>query len=138
LAFNPLILQENAAMLRPFILSAGLALIALPAPADNVLSLSLTPRTTQEAQVLRLGLALYAIDRGLRNGATIDQIGRDNAAGIVQGTGSFGLIRQRGHDHLATLDQPGQTGAYAIFQSGKGTTAHVRDGGTGVLLQYGW
>lgn len=125
-------------MLRQFILSATLSLVALPALAENVISLSLTPRTTQQAQMLRLGLALYAIDQGLRSGATIDQIGQGNAAGIIQGSGSFGLIRQRGHDHLATLDQPGTAGAYAIFQSGKGTTAHVRDGGTGVLLQYGW
>jgi hypothetical protein len=125
-------------MLRHLILSAALGLVALPAPAENVISLSLTPRNAQEAQVLRLGLALYAIDRGLRSGATVEQIGQGNAAGITQGPGSFGLIRQRGRDHLATLDQPGTTGAYAIFQSGKGTVAHVRDGGTGVLLQYGW
>ena len=125
-------------MLRQFILTTALALAALPAPAENVISLSLTPRNAQEAQMLRFGLALYAIDRGLRSGATIEQIGQGNAAGIAQGEGSFGLIRQRGRDHLATLEQPGTTGAYAIFQSGKGTTAHVRDAGTGVLLQYGW
>ena len=126
-------------MLRQFILAATFGLAALPAPAENVISLSLTPRTAQEAQVLRLGLALYAIDRGLRSGATIEQIGRNNAAGLVQGrAGNFGLIRQRGLDHTATLDQPGNTGAFAIFQSGKGTTAHVRDSGTGVLMQYGW
>ena len=126
-------------MLRQFILATTLGLVALPAPAENLISLSLTPRNAQEAQMLRLGLALYAIDRGLRSGATIEQIGQGNAAGISQGgAGNFGLIQQRGHDHLATLEQPGTTGAYAIFQSGKGTTAHVRDGGTGVLLQYGW
>ena len=125
-------------MLRQFILATALGLTALPAPAENVISLSLTPRNAQEAQMLRFGLALYAIDRGLRSGATIEQIGQGNAAGIIQGAGSLGLIRQRGHDHMATLEQPGTTGAFAIFQSGKGTTAHVRDSGTGVLLQYGW
>ena len=126
-------------MLRHFILAAAVGITALPAPAETVISLSLTPRTTQEAQVLRLGLALYAIDRGLRSGATIEQIGRDNAAGLAQGgAGNFGLIRQRGRDHTATLEQPGTTGADAIFQSGKGATAHVRDDGTGILLQYGW
>ena len=126
-------------MLRQFLLASALGFAALPAAAENVISLYLTPRNAQQAQVLRLGLALYAIDRGLRSGATIDQIGQGNAAGILQGgEGNFGLIRQRGGDHLATLEQPGTTGAYAIFQSGKGTTAHVRDGGTGVLLQYGW
>ena len=127
-------------MLRQIILVATWATVtSLPAAAENVISLSLTPRTAQEAQVLRLGLALYAIDQGLRSGATIEQIGRDNAAGIAQGgAGNFGLIRQRGRDHTATLDQPGMTGAFAIFQSGKGTVAHVRDGNMGVLLQYGW
>lgn len=125
-------------MLRQFALATIIGLAALPASAENMISLSLTPRNAQEARVLRLGLALYAIDRGLRSGATIEQLGRDNAAGIAQGYGSVGLIRQRGHDHSATLEQPGHTGAYAIFQSGKGTVAQVRDSGTGVLLQYGW
>jgi hypothetical protein len=126
-------------MLRHFIIAATFLVTGLPAHAENVISLSLTPRNAQEAQVLRLGLALYAIDRGLRSGATIQQIGRDNAAALVQGgAGNFGLIRQRGDDHTATLEQPGTTGAYAIFQSGKGTTAHVRDSGAGILLQYGW
>ena len=125
-------------MLRQFILATAIGFAALPAPAENVISLSLTPRTTQEARILRLGLVLYAIDRGLRSGATIDQTGEDNAAEIAQGAGNFGLIRQRGRDHTATLEQPGTNGAYAIFQSGKGTTANVRNDGTGILLQYGW
>ena len=126
-------------MLRQFSLAVILGLSALPMQAENQISLSLTPRNAQEARVLRFGLAFYVLDRGLRSGATINQIGRDNAAGIAQfGDGNFGLIRQRGNGHTATLDQPGQTGAYAIFQSGKSTQAQVRDGGTGVLLQYGW
>lgn len=125
-------------MLRQYMLAATLGIVALPAAAENVISLSLIPRNAQEAQVLRLGLALYAIDRGLRSGATIDQIGRGNAAGIEQSAGNFGMIRQRGQAHIATLEQPGTAGAYAIFQSGKGTTAHIRDSGTGILLQYGW
>ena len=126
-------------MLRHFIIAATILVTGLPAHAENVISLSLTPRTTQEAQFLRLGLALYAIDRGLQTGATIQQIGRDNAAGMVQGgADNFGLIRQRGRNHTATLEQTGNTGAYAIFQSGKGTTAHVRNSGAGILLQYGW
>lgn len=126
-------------MLRPLFCAAMLALSPLPAFADNVISLQLSPRNAQEADALRLGLALYAIHREFRSGASIDQIGQGNAAGIVQGgPGNFGLIRQRGRDHLALLEQSGRNGSYAIFQSGKGTTAQVRDAGTGILLQYGW
>ena len=127
-------------MLRPFILAAALAVGPLPTLAENVISLSLTPRTAREADALRLGLALYAIHREIQGGAHIDQIGQGNAAGILQdGSGSFGLIRQRGRDHSATLDQRSQPGgAYAIIQSGKGTTAHLDNPGTGILLQYGW
>lgn len=126
-------------MLRSLILIAATALAPLPAQAENLISLSLTPRNAREADGLRLGLALYAIHRDIRSGASIDQIGQGNAAGILQaGGGNFGLIRQRGRDHTATLTQQGQGGAWAIIQSGKGTTAQVSDPGTGILLQYGW
>lgn len=126
-------------MLRSLILIAATTLAPLPALAENVISLSLTPRNEREADGLRLGLALYAIHRDIRSGASIDQIGQGNAAGILQsGGGNLGLIRQRGRDHYATLTQQGQGGAWAIIQSGKGTTAQVTDPGTGILLQYGW
>lgn len=129
-------------MLRPLLLSAALALHSLPAHAENVISVQLNPRTAQEADFLRIGLALYAIDRQLRSGASIEQIGRDNAAGIAQGGSSnFGLIRQRGQGHYATLEQSGNGQAYAIFQNGRGTRAEVTQSGpatAGILFQYGW
>ena len=129
-------------MLRPLLRAAVLAVLAGtagPAIAENVISLSLTARNTQEADLLRLGLALYAINRQTRDGAMIDQTGHNNSAGITQGDpGSFALIQQRGRDHFATLEQLGTAGAYAIFQSGKGAVAQVGDGKAGVLIQFGW
>lgn len=134
-------------MLRPLLLASALALHSVPAHAENVISLQLTPRTAQEADILRLGLALYAIDLQLRSGASIEgasieQFGRDNAAGIGQsGGGNLGLIRQRGQGHFATLAQSGHRQTYAIFQNGRGTRAEVTQSGpatAGILFQYGW
>ena len=129
-------------MLRPLFCAAMLTISPLPALADTVISLQLSPRNAQEADALRLGLALYAIHREFRSEAVIDQIGQGNAAGIVQlGQGNLGLIRQRGRDHTATLGQTGTGQAFAIFQNGRGTRADVVQTGpasAGILFQYGW
>ena len=129
-------------MLRPLFCAAMLALTPLPTRADTVISLQLSPRNAQEADALRVGLALYAIHRNVRSEAGIDQIGQGNVAGIVQlGQGNLGLIRQRGRDHNATLGQTGTGQAFAIFQNGRGTRADVAQTGpasAGILFQYGW
>jgi len=132
-------------MFRSLALSTMIALTtlpaAMPAAADGVLTLNLSPRNQQEADLLRLGLALYALYRHIDGGGTIQQFGRDNAAALAQGGGgNFGLIDQRGTGHTGTLDQQGGGNAFALFQRGKGTEAHVTQtgNGTGVTIQYGF
>lgn len=132
-------------MFRSFALASVVALSslsALPAAADGVLTLNLTPRNQQEADILRLGLALYALDRHIDAGGTIRQFGRDNAAALAQrGQGNWGLVDQRGQGHVGTLSQTGNNNTYALFQRGKGTEAHVTqtgNRGAGVTIQYGF
>lgn len=127
-------------MFRPLMLAAALALTgAAPAPvlADGQIALTLSPRTADEALLLELGLALYALQRERRGTAEVRQTGRDNAARLVQqGGGNHGLIVQRGRGHAGTLTQTGGGNAHALFQSGKGTTADVVQGGGAVGLTF--
>lgn len=113
-------------------LSLSLAMAALPAWSDGSISLTLTPRNAGEANALRLGLGLYALQQHLEGGGSIEQFGRDNAAALQQtGDGNWGLIRQQGQGHTGILTQTGNANAYALFQSGKGTDAQINQSGTG-------
>jgi minor curlin subunit len=118
------------------------ALTATPASAGGSLSFEFTPSNPDEANAVRLGLALYAIGRAIEGDASVIQNGTGNAAGIGQfGNGNFGVIEQNGDGHAATLAQDGDNNAYGIFQFGTGTSGHVAqsgNGGTGLLFQAGW
>ena len=127
-------------MIRPLVLSTLLAATALPALAEQV-SYTWTPRDAREAQALSVGLALVSLRQGLRDGATVEQWGRDNAAALSQsGGGNWGLIRQDGDGHAASLSQTGGNNAHAIIQGGTGARADVAQTGgqAGITLQYGW
>lgn len=133
------------AALRPVTFLAALATalaLAAPAAADGSLSIRLDPRSAQEAQGIRLALALYGLHRDIESGAGVTQRGVDNLARLAQsGSGNLGVIEQRGADHRADLEQRGTANAYGIFQSGKGTRAGVRQTGTGqtgLLFIHGW
>lgn len=116
--------------------------LAAPAAAEGSFSIRLDPRNAQEAQGIRLALALYGIHRDIESGAGVTQRGIDNLAQIGQsGTGNYGVIEQRGQDHRAGLDQRGNDNSYGIFQTGKGTDAFVSQSGngqTGLLIVHGW
>lgn len=131
-------------MFRKMLLIAmlGLAPLApLPAAADGVLSLTLTPRNQDEADLMRLGLGLYALRQQIRDDGTIRQSGAANVAALLQsGSGNWGLIQQRGSGHDATLAQAGGGNAHAIFQTGKNATAVVGQTGNqvGITIQHGF
>ncbi len=121
---------------------AVLALVLLPcaAPAEQVTH-GWAPRTAEEAQALRLGLALWSLRSGLQNGGTVRQWGRDNLAALSQGgTGNWGAVVQRGDGHSAVLSQSGDGNAHMILQAGRGAQAEVaQEGGElGVTVQIGW
>lgn len=121
------------------IATAGLT---VPAAAGGSVSLSFTPSNQREAAALRTGLGVYSVIQGVRNGASVRQIGRDNFAGLAQnGSRNTGLIHQRGDGHSASLEQNGNGNSHGIFQFGRGTGANVVQNGngrTGATVQFGW
>ncbi|MDX8514835.1 curlin [Mesorhizobium captivum] len=120
----------------------GLPLVSAPAKAGGSIGFYYSPRTARDARALDLGLRAYSVYRGLRGGAHIRQLGRNNRAGIGQdGAGNLGIIRQEGSGHSATLRQDGNDNSYGIFQFGRNTDANIAqagDGQSGAALLLGW
>ena len=124
--------------------AAALALATLAAPmasAGGSISFEVNPTNADEANAIRLGLALYGIAQAIEGNAHVHQAGNGNGAGIGQsGGGNFGVVHQEGNGHTGTLAQNG-CDSYGIFQFGQGTNANVAQGNgcqTGLLFQFGW
>ena len=122
--------------------AVGLPLACAPAKAGGSIGFYYSPRTARDARALDLGLRAYSLYNGLRSGAHIRQLGRNNRAGIGQdGAGNLGIIRQEGSGHIATLRQDGNDNSYGIFQFGRNTDANVAqagDGQSGAAVLFGW
>ncbi|MCW1931441.1 hypothetical protein [Pararhodobacter zhoushanensis] len=114
--------------------------IATPAEASGSLSINVAPSNQQEANLLRLGLAAYALHRDVRANGHVTQHGVNNAAGIAQGATDQAIIHQEGAGHTGTISQQGGNNAYGLFQFGQNTNAAVAQNGgqTGLTLQFGW
>ena len=136
--------RQIAKLVQATVLAAavGLPLVAVPAKAGGSVGFYYSPRTAHDARALDLGLRAYSLYNGLRSGAHIRQLGRNNRAGIGQdGAGNLGIIRQEGSGHSATLRQDGTDNSYGIFQFGRNTDASVAqtgDGQSGAALLFGW
>jgi len=124
--------------------AATLALSTLAASAafaGGSISFEVNPSNADEANAIRLGLALYSIAQAIEGDAHVHQAGHGNGAGIAQsGGGNFGVVHQEGNGHTGTLAQNG-CDSYGIFQFGEGTNANVAQGNgcqTGLLFQFGW
>jgi hypothetical protein len=126
------------------LLAAAIATGAVtqPAHAGGSLTINYTPNNPKDAKKLQAGLLIYQIYNAVQNGASIKQLGKNNAAGIAQyGIGNTGIIHQEGKGHSATLTQTGNGNSWGIFQFGKNTNADVYqsgNGGTGATFQFGW
>ena len=122
--------------------AVGLPFASAPAKAGGSVGFYYSPRTARDARALDLGLRAYSLYSGLRGGAHIRQLGRNNRAGIGQdGAGNLGIIRQEGNGHSATLRQDGNDNSYGIFQFGRNTDANVAqagDGQSGAAVLFGW
>ncbi|KAA1179949.1 curlin [Rhizobium tropici] len=120
----------------------GISAQASPAMAGGSIAFYLSPRTTQDAEAMDLGLRAYSLYNGLRGGAHIRQLGRNNLAGIGQnGRDNLGIVRQEGSGHSATLQQNGSDNSYGIFQFGRNTDTQVVQNGdrqSGAALLFGW
>ena len=130
-------------MIRKTLTAAALAITTLAAPAafaGGSISFEVNPTNADEANAIRLGLAIYQIANGA-DPAHVYQNGNGNAAGIGQsGGGNTGVVHQEGNGHHGTLAQNG-CDSYGIFQFGEGTNANVAQGNgcnTGLLFQFGW
>ncbi len=124
-------------------LIAVTAFTALPAAAQGMLSFHLNANNQKEADIIRGGLMLYQIARGVESGAYVNQNGNLNGAAIQQAAagGSTGIIHQEGNRHNATLRQTGYNQAHGIFQFGNGTNAAItqnRNGRAGLTFQFGF
>jgi hypothetical protein len=120
----------------------GLSALTGSASAGGSFSVSYAPTDPQQAQALQAGLGLYSLFNGIQNGASIQQLGMNNLAGIGQnGAGNNGIIEQYGDGHSATLQQNGNGNSYGIFQFGEGTSTDVVQNGdrnAGVTFAFGW
>ncbi|MEX0956882.1 MAG: curlin [Rhizobiaceae bacterium] len=116
------------------------ASLTVPAMAGQV-SINLTPADADQEKAMRVGLGMYALFNGIKNGG-ITQNGTGNSAGLAQnGSGNLGVVHQEGEGHNGTLQQNGNNNACGLFQFGKNTNGHVEqngDGGTCATVQIGW
>ena len=117
------------------------SLAAAPAFAGGQLSISIVPASADQEQAMRMGLGMYALVNGIKNGG-IKQNGFGNMAGLVQnGSGNLGVVHQEGDGHVGTLEQNGNNNACGLFQFGKTTDGHIQqngNGGTCATFQFGW
>lgn len=131
-------------MFRALFTAAALAILPLalapPAAAEDYVGFSVTPRTADEAALLRLGLAVYSLHRDIEANGEITQRGIDNAARIGQGGCDRALIEQRGRGHTGEIVQRGCGNVAALFQSGRNTDARIvqRGGQTGLVVLHGF
>ena len=115
--------------------------VAAPAHAGGQVSFDFKPANAEQDQAMRMGLGLYALTQGIKNGG-IKQLGNGNMDGLAQnGSGNLGIVHQEGDGHNGTLTQNGNNNACGLFQFGKNTDGHVTqngDGGTCATVQVGW
>jgi hypothetical protein len=128
-------------MLRTTFLAFVLVLSSVAAEAGQI-NLTLSPSSRNEADLMRLGIALYGLHLDRRADGQISQSGQRNLARLTQSGGrNIGVIRQRGDDHQATLTQDGTGLGHVIIQSGRGTTARITQttgSGPGITILHGW
>lgn len=120
----------------------GTTVAGAPASAGGSITFNYTPANAKDAKALKTGLLIYGIANAVKGGASIKQIGKNNAAGIGQfGSGNFGVVHQEGKGHSGTLSQYGNNNAYGVFQFGKNTSSDVvqaGNGDVGATFQFGW
>jgi len=127
--------------LKAALVAVMIGTVASPALAGGQISISIAPGSAESEQAMRLGLGIYALANGFKNGG-IKQKGFGNVAGLLQnGGGNLGLVHQEGNGHNGTVQQNGNGNACGLFQFGKNTEGHCvqnGNGGTGATFQLGW
>jgi minor curlin subunit len=111
------------------------------AGGSGQLSINIAPQNAQEAQAMRLGLALFALHQDIETNGHVTQRGVNNAAGIYQGgPNNRAILHQEGCNHTGTIHQQNANNAAGLFQFGCNTNGHIAQNGneTGVTIQVGW
>ena len=126
-----------AALLAALLATAPMA----PVLAGSSIAVTIAPSNPDEAQALRVGLALFALHQDIRSNGHVTQHGANNAAGIYQGgPNNQAIVHQEGQGHHGTISQTGANNAYGLFQFGQNTSADVvqTGGQAGLTLLFGW
>lgn len=122
-------------------IAIGSAALTGPALAGGQISIGYAPTDPDEAKALQLGLGLYSMFNGLKNGS-ITQNGHNNMGGIAQnGWGNNGVLYQDGNGHNGTIEQNGHDNSCGLFQFGENTDGHCvqnGDGESSATVQFGW
>ena len=130
-------------------LAASMAVLMAASPMTTAsaasrhgsVSVAITPKGDSE-RVVREGLQLYSLFKGLKNRGKVNQNGSNNAAGIAQnGNGNTAQIVQRGSGNSGTITQNGNNNFFGLFQFGRNTNSNVTQNGngrSGIILQGGW
>tara|TARA_R110002124_G_scaffold63350_50_gene173712 strand:+ start:16236 stop:16655 length:420 start_codon:yes stop_codon:yes gene_type:complete len=121
----------------------GTAGLSTPAMAGGQFSFSYAPQTSDQQQVLGLGLLALALINGVSDpGANVRQQGSHNSAGVRQnGRGNNGLIVQEGNGHQGTIEQVGNHNNCALLQFGentRGQCAQFGDNQSGITTVFGF
>jgi len=131
--------SAKAALVAIFIGTAGLT---APAMAGGQISIGITPTDPDQANAMRVGLGIYSLVQGMKQGGGISQNGNGNAAGLVQnGFGNTGVVHQEGNGHTGTVEQNGHNNACGLFQFGENTDGKCVQNGngqTGITAQFGF
>lgn len=122
-------------------IAIGSATLTAPAMAGGQLSFGYAPTDPDEAKALQMGLGLYSLFNGLKNGS-ITQNGHNNSGGIAQnGSGNNGVLYQDGNGHNGTIAQNGNNNSCGLFQFGENTNgqcAQNGNNGSAAVFQFGW
>ena len=121
--------------------ATAFAPLAAQAGSGGQVSINIAPQNAEEAQMMRLGLALFALGQDIDANGHVTQNGVNNAAGIYQGgPNNQAIIHQEGCNHTGTVSQQNGNNAAGLFQFGCNTNGHIAQNGgqTGLTLQFGW
>ncbi len=112
--------MTSTTALKAAIVATMIGTVASPAFAGGQISISVAPGSADQEQVMRLGLGIYALANGFKNGG-IKQKGFGNVAGLLQnGGGNLGALglpglHERAHarQHLPQRRQAFRSGITA-------------------------
>jgi len=109
-------------------LAASTALAAVPASAGGTITFGYSAKNQDEANALRLGMALYTLGKDHHDNGKITESGVKNAVDWVNPNTNTAYVEQNGNGHSGGLALQGGGTKCALIQHGNGATNHVNAG----------